>query len=57
MAKTKTAYFCQNCGAQYAKWIGQCTSCKEWNTVVEEVVQKYLLLFVSETGIIGNFVH
>ncbi|MDT0538451.1 DNA repair protein RadA [Croceitalea sp. P059] len=40
MAKTKTAYFCQNCGAQYAKWIGQCTSCKEWNTVVEEVVQK-----------------
>jgi len=40
MAKTKTAYFCQNCGAQYAKWIGQCTSCKQWNTVVEEVVQK-----------------
>ncbi|NJB36864.1 DNA repair protein RadA [Croceivirga sp. JEA036] len=40
MAKTKTAYFCQNCGAQFAKWIGQCTSCKEWNTVVEEVVQK-----------------
>lgn len=40
MAKTKTAYFCQNCGAQFAKWIGQCTSCKQWNTVVEEVVQK-----------------
>lgn len=40
MAKTKTAYFCQNCGAQYAKWVGQCTSCKQWNTVVEEVVQK-----------------
>ena len=40
MAKTKTAYFCQNCGAQYAKWIGQCTSCKEWNTIVEEVIQK-----------------
>ncbi len=40
MAKTKTAYFCQNCGTQYAKWIGQCTSCKQWNTVVEEVVQK-----------------
>ena len=40
MAKTKTAFFCQNCGTQYAKWIGQCTSCKEWNTIVEEVVQK-----------------
>ena len=40
MAKTKVAYFCQNCGAQYAKWVGQCTSCKQWNTVVEEVVQK-----------------
>ena len=40
MAKTKTAFFCQNCGTQYAKWIGQCTSCKEWNTVVEEIVHK-----------------
>ncbi|WP_010516480.1 DNA repair protein RadA [Croceivirga radicis] len=40
MAKTKTAYFCQNCGAQFAKWVGQCSSCKQWNTVVEEVAQK-----------------
>ncbi len=40
MAKTKVAYFCQNCGAQYPKWVGQCSSCKQWNTVVEEVVQK-----------------
>ncbi|NQZ44175.1 MAG: DNA repair protein RadA [Flavobacteriaceae bacterium] len=40
MAKTKVAYFCQNCGAQYPKWVGQCTSCKQWNTVVEEVVAK-----------------
>lgn len=40
MAKTKTAFFCQNCGSQYPKWIGQCTSCKQWNTIVEEVVQK-----------------
>lgn len=40
MAKTKTAFFCQNCGAQYAKWQGQCNSCKEWNTIVEEVIQK-----------------
>ncbi|MGC6526409.1 MAG: DNA repair protein RadA [Flavobacteriaceae bacterium] len=40
MAKLKTTFFCQNCGAQYAKWQGQCTSCKSWNTIVEEVVQK-----------------
>ena len=40
MAKTKTAYFCQNCGTQYAKWVGQCSACKEWNTIVEEVIQK-----------------
>jgi DNA repair protein RadA/Sms len=40
MAKTKTTFFCQNCGSQYSKWQGQCTSCKEWNTIAEEVVQK-----------------
>ena len=40
MAKTKTTFFCQNCGAQYAKWQGQCNSCKEWNTIAEEVIQK-----------------
>lgn len=40
MAKTKTTFFCQNCGAQFAKWQGQCTSCKEWNTIAEEVIQK-----------------
>ncbi|HQQ92990.1 MAG TPA: DNA repair protein RadA [Bacteroidia bacterium] len=40
MAKAKALYFCQNCGAQSAKWIGHCPSCKEWNTYVEELVQK-----------------
>ncbi len=40
MAKIKTTWFCQNCGAQHARWQGQCTTCKEWNTLVEEVVQK-----------------
>ena len=40
MAKAKTTFFCQNCGAQYAKWLGQCKSCNEWNTIVEEVIQK-----------------
>ncbi|EMQ95763.1 DNA repair protein RadA [Xanthomarina gelatinilytica] len=40
MAKVKTTFFCQNCGTQYSKWQGQCTACKEWNTIAEEVVQK-----------------
>ena len=40
MAKVKTAFFCQECGTQYPKWLGQCTSCKSWNTLVEEIVQK-----------------
>lgn len=40
MAKVKTAFFCQDCGAQSAKWIGKCPSCGQWNTYVEEVVQK-----------------
>lgn len=40
MAKTKTTFFCQNCGTQYAKWIGKCTACNEWNTIVEEIIQK-----------------
>jgi DNA repair protein RadA/Sms len=40
MSKTKTAFFCQNCGSQFAKWQGQCTSCKEWNTITEEVIEK-----------------
>ena len=40
MAKTKTSYFCQSCGAQAAKWAGKCNSCGEWNTLVEEVIHK-----------------
>ena len=38
--KLKTVYFCQNCGVQSPKWVGKCPSCNEWNTYVEEVVQK-----------------
>jgi DNA repair protein RadA/Sms len=40
MAKTKTTFFCQNCGTQSAKWTGQCNTCNQWNTIVEEVVAK-----------------
>jgi len=52
MAKTKvkTAYFCQNCGTQHPKWQGQCPACKEWNTIVEEVVQKEEVKLWSKKG-------
>ena len=40
MANLKTTFFCQNCGAQSAQWMGKCKSCGEWNTIVEEVVSK-----------------
>jgi len=38
MPKTKTAFVCQNCGAESPKWIGRCPSCKEWNTYHEEII-------------------
>lgn len=44
MAKVKTTFFCQNCGVQSPKWIGRCPACGEWNTYVEEIIQK------EETG-------
>src|SRR5688500_14847169 len=40
MSKVKTAYFCQNCGYESVKWVGQCPSCGQWNTFVEELIQK-----------------
>jgi DNA repair protein RadA/Sms len=40
MSKVKTGFFCQNCGYESAKWLGKCPSCNQWNTFVEELVQK-----------------
>ena len=40
MSKVKTSFFCQSCGTQHAKWQGQCNSCKQWNSLTEEVVEK-----------------
>lgn len=40
MAKVKSVYVCQNCGAESAKWIGRCNSCGEWNTYVEQRIPK-----------------
>lgn len=40
MAKAKTVFYCQNCGTRHAQWLGKCNACGEWNTIVEEVVEK-----------------
>lgn len=37
MAKTKTVWYCNDCGHKQAKWSGQCPQCNEWNTLAEEV--------------------
>lgn len=44
MAKGKnTVYFCQSCGYESSKWMGQCPGCKEWNAFVEEIVDKKMI--------------
>lgn len=40
MSKTKTTFYCQNCGNQSSQWMGQCKTCGEWNTIVEEIIDK-----------------
>ena len=40
MAKSKSVYFCQSCGAESSKWIGRCPACGEWNTYLEQIVSK-----------------
>ncbi len=40
MSKVKKSFFCQNCGYESVKWLGQCPSCTQWNTFVEEVIDK-----------------
>ncbi len=40
MSKIKTAYFCQSCGYESTKWSGKCPGCQQWNTFVEELIQK-----------------
>ncbi len=40
MAKLKRAFFCSNCGHQLSKWAGKCPTCQQWNTFVEEVIER-----------------
>jgi len=39
MAKPRTVYICQQCGAEHPKWMGRCPKCEEWNSLVETIVQ------------------
>lgn len=52
MAKGKTAtiFYCQNCGHESPKWMGQCPGCKEWNTFVEETINRTEKKNIGGTG-------
>ena len=50
----KTVYFCQECGYESAKWMGQCPGCREWNTFVEETVEKKSTAKVHERRAAGG---
>jgi DNA repair protein RadA/Sms len=40
MSKVKTAFFCSNCGYESTKWLGKCPACNQWNTFIEEVIER-----------------
>ena len=40
MAKSKNIFFCQECGYESAKWLGQCPACKAWNTFVDQPLER-----------------
>ena len=54
MAKIKSAFFCQNCGYETPKWLGKCPSCAEWNTFVEEIIEKNVPTVVAFSSTTRN---
>lgn len=56
MAKARTIYTCQECGAEHLKWGGRCTECGEWNTLVESVVRPAASTRPGRTGRRGTLV-
>ncbi|WP_218352684.1 DNA repair protein RadA [Alteromonas lipotrueiana] len=54
MAKRKTAYVCAECGAQFPRWQGQCTECKEWNSITEFVVSAASPVKQATSGYAGQ---
>ena len=54
MAKARTAYVCNQCGAEYSKWQGQCDSCGAWNTLSEFVVESAKAPVQKRAGYAGD---
>jgi DNA repair protein RadA/Sms len=54
MVKTKSSFICQNCGANYLKWVGKCENCGEWNTLVEQASNNIGKSVVDRSGSSGK---
>ena len=54
MIKTRTLFTCQNCGANYPKWVGKCDNCGQWNTLVEQVAVSNGKSVVARSGNSGK---
>jgi len=54
VAKSRSQFICQNCGANYPKWTGKCENCGEWNTLVEQAVQSQGKSAVSRSASTGR---
>ena len=54
MAKSRTQFICQNCGASYPKWTGKCDNCGEWNTLVEQVAASQGKSVVAKSATSGH---
>lgn len=54
MAKAKTQFICQNCGATHSKWTGRCDNCGEWNTLVEQVLASQGKSVVAKSASSGH---
>lgn len=54
MAKIRTSFVCQNCGAAYPKWTGKCDNCGEWNTLVEQAPTATGKSVVARSSITGS---
>ena len=52
MSKVKTTFICNNCGTNFPKWQGQCTSCKSWNSISEEVILKTNQILLKRSQIL-----
>lgn len=56
MSKNKQEYVCENCGAKYAQWLGQCSNCKQWNTLVEQqIIQKETQVLFKNSGAVSGY--